>query len=209
MKPFIIKLFLLFCTAATAQDFAKDTIKLQSVNISKKRVKIRSQYISSFCTHHENLRDNTAMVTLVNDLPVGYLHSITYIFNNAFDTKTADFKDAEVELLFFEVNDDNTLGEKVSYPKKTVFISKDFSGKMEIDLKGLNIKSDGKLFIGIKNLTKNIGNKAEFEVDGVCMSEKKNKREFISYDRRNDESPWQLTRYPIEGIKMRVKVEVL
>ena len=150
-----------------------------------------------------------AMVTLMDDLPVGYLHSITYVFNNAFDAKTADFKDAEVELLFFEVNDDKTPGNKLSYPKKTVFVSKDFSGKMEIDLKELTIKSDGKLFIGIKNLTKNIGNKAEFEVDGVCMSEKNSKRKFISYDRRNDASPWQLTRYPVEGIKMRVKVEVL
>ena len=209
MNRFVVFFCLLFCTALTAQDFTKDTIQLQTVNISKRKVKIKSQYISSFCTHHENLRDNMAMVTLMDDLPVGYLHSITYVFNNAFDAKTADFKDAEVELLFFEVNDDKTPGNKLSYSKKTVFVSKDFSGKMEIDLKGLTIKSDGKLFIGVKNLTKNIGNKAEFEVDGVCMSEKNSKREFISYDRRNDASPWQLTRYPIEGIKMRVKVEVL
>lgn len=121
--------------------------------------------------------------------------------------KTADFKDAEVELLFFEVNDDNTPGDRIPCPKKTVFVSKDFSGKMEINLKDLNIKSDGKLFIGLKNLTKNTAYKTEFEVDLVCFDEEKGKREYISYEKRNESSPWRIA-HAIDGFKMRVKVEV-
>jgi len=209
MKLFIAMMLTLFVTAAYAQNLSKDTIQLENVSIDKKKVKIKSKYISSFCTHHENLRNNIAVVTLVDNLPTGYLHSITYVFNNAFDKKTAEFKDTEVELLFFEVKEDNRPGNRITYPKKTVFVSKDFSGKMEIDLTSLNIKSDGKLFIGLKNLTKNIGYKAEFEVDGICMPEDSTKRKYISYERRDDGTTWQLTKYILDGFKMKVKVEVL
>lgn len=80
---------------------------------------------------------------------------------------------------------------------------------MEIDLTGLAIKSDGRLFIGLKNLTKNIVYKTEFEVDAVCVGNEKSKRKYISYDRNDDKSPWRLTRYPFDGFKMKVKVEVL
>jgi len=80
---------------------------------------------------------------------------------------------------------------------------------MEIDLTWLNIKSDGKLFIGLKNLTKNIVYKAEFEVDGICMPEDRAKRKYISYERRDDGTTWQLTKYILDGFKMKVKVEVL
>jgi len=118
MKSYVIIISLLFITVAHAQDLMKDTIQLENVSIDKKKVKIKSKYISSFCTHHENLRNNIAVVTLVDNLPTGYLHSITYVFNNAFDKKTAEFKDTEVELLFFEVKEDNRPGNRITYPKK-------------------------------------------------------------------------------------------
>lgn len=209
MKLFIAMMLTLFVTEAYAQDLTKDTIQLENVSINKKKVKLKSRIIASSCTDHEHLWDNKAIITLVDNLSVGYLYSITYIFNNPYDSKTADFKDAEVELLFFAVNDDNTPGERISYPGKTVFVSKDFSGKMEIDLRGLAVKSDGRLFIGLKNLTKNIVYKTEFEVDAVCVANEKSKRKYISYDRNDDKSPWKLTRYPFDGFKMKVKVEVL
>lgn len=192
---------------SVAQDLTKDTIQLENISINKKKLKIKSRIIASNCTHHEQLWDNSSIITLMNDLPVGYLHSVTFIFNNPYDSKTADFKDAEVELLFFAVNDDNTPGDRIPYPKKTVFVSKDFSGKMEINLKDLNVKSDGRLFVGLKNLTKNTAYKTEFEVDLACFLEGEGKRKYISYQKRNESSPWRLTDL-IDGFKMKVKVEV-
>lgn len=100
MKLFIAMLLMLFTTATYTQNISKDIIQLENVSINKKKVKLKSRIIASSCTDHEHLWDNKAIITLVDNLSVGYLHSITYIFNNPFDSKTADFKDAEVELLF-------------------------------------------------------------------------------------------------------------
>lgn len=207
MKLFCLTLIVFFLTSngVYSQDIAKDTIQLSNVNINKNKNRVKSKSIGGLCNSYEPFKQTQGVITLVEGLPLGYLHSVTFSFNNPYDKSQAEFQDAEIELLFFEANSDNTPGQRIEHDKKILMIKKEFSGKMEIDIRSLAIRSDGKMFIGLRNLTKNRGAIMQFEVDCTCIG-KKNK--YISFQRYDEVSDWTKTEYTLDAIKMKVKVGI-
>lgn len=203
MKYVLCLIFLLPSFVVKAQELNNDTIQLNEVRLKNYKPKIKSRSIRGFCTTYENLRRYVEIVTLLDNLPKGYLHSVTFNFNNRFDNSMAyDFKDTEIELLFYTVKPDDTPGEKIA--GKKLVINKEHSGKKEIDVSDLNIETNKKLYIGIKRITKNKTPIIRtFEVHGLCLENEKYK----AYCRSSDDDVWQKSLLT-PGLKMKVKVEV-
>lgn len=203
MKYTLCLVILLATFVVNAQKFENDTIQLNEVRLKNYKPKIRSRSIRGFCTSYEHLQFYREIITLVDNLPKGYLHSVTFDFNNKFDkSMTYDFQDTEIEVLFYTVKPDNTPGEKII--GKKLMINKEHRGKKEIDVSDLNLKTNGKLYIGVKRIT--IAGKTikTFEIHGICMGNKKH----TAYCRKKDNEVWKKTEYASSGLKMKVKVEV-
>ena len=209
MKNFFLCVALLCAINIFAQNLNKDTIQLKEIVVrsQKSKPKIKKFSYRSNHTLLENLEYSVdEAITLVDKLPAGWLHSVTFKFNTASTDKYVayDYKDTQLELLFYEVNPDNTPGNPIVHEKKIITVSGDFSGKMEIGLANLNIKSDGKIFIGLKRLNKSGSDTREFEVD--CLYAYEPNYKYISFSRQDSTLPWKLSTM-IAAFRMDVKVE--
>ena len=207
MKQLYLLLLLLTTSVLFAQNWEKDTIKLNEVLILNKKYTIKTYKFWSVCSLVDGFDSTvTEMVTLVDQLPEGYVESVSFKFNRPDEnshhtTRETEYQDSEMEMVFYEAKPNNTPGERIKHERKIFTVSKDFSGKMKIDVSDLNIKSSGRIFIGLKRLTSNIKLKRrEFYVDCLC-----NKEKFISY-RCYSNGKWQSSR--TYALKMIVKVRV-
>jgi hypothetical protein len=208
MKIFLSVLLFLVVDKSFAQNLEKDTIQLNEVLVkTTKKPKLKSVKYNSSCTHHEHLDYNTELVTLVDKLPAGYLHSVSFVFNEFMKVKdlTINVQDADLELVFYEAGPDGTPGRKIEGISKLIAVPKTYSGTMVVDIRELNVYNPGKIFIGLKKITavKNKYNQ-EFEVNCVCYKNDK----YTSFHRKDAAAPWKKDE-GISAIEMKVKVEVL
>lgn len=203
MKLYIVIISLLFVTVAAAQDFTKDTIHLNDLEIKKSRKKVASAKFSSFCSYLCNLPAEYA--TLVN-LPEGYLKSVSFKFNmrGMGMGEYEQYQTTKIELTFYEVKAEGRPGEKIEHNPAVVTVDKDFHGKMVINLSNLNIKNTGKIFIGLKRVNPEAIKRNDFIVAGVCGP----KEEYTTFVKSQANRKWyKYTSMP--ALKMEVKVEVL
>lgn len=204
MKSLILILALSFFTITSAQDFTKDTIQLNNVDIKRSKKRVVSTKLSSFCSYICDLRSEH--VTLVDKLPEGFLKSVSFKFNSR-GMGMGDYKHYQtttVEILFYEVNANNTPGERINHSPAVLTVDKDFHGKMVIDVSKLNIKNQGKIFIGLRRVNPANIKKYDFVVDGICGP----KEEYTSYFRANDSGKWYRDK-SMPGLKMTIKLEQL
>lgn len=196
---------LLFCIYASAfSQKVTDSIMLNNVELKNYKSKIKKVSIGSLCTHYEPMIYSAEIITLADDLPSGYLQSVTFNFNNKFHkNQEINFQDSEIQILFYKVNPDNTPGELIS-TNKNIIVRKEHVGKMEIDVRDLNILTEGKLFIGLSRITKNTTKLPEFEVNCVCWGNKG----YFTYERPASSSEWSLKKYGFAALKMEVKTEL-
>jgi len=202
-------LLLLFIgSASMAQDISKDTLRMKPILIEKnqaRKVKIKSFRYMGSSSLHNPLLSEPEVLTLVDMLPEGYLHSVSFWFNNFMEINNypIEAQDTDVELLAYEVNPDNTPGNRIEHETNIIKVTKDFAGKMTIDLSELNILSKGKIYIGLRRLTPSASNntRQEFEVNFVC-----NSNTYTSYIRKLGSSAWLKSDNAFE---MEVKLEAL
>lgn len=164
---------LLFPLAAQAQiDIAKDTIQLNEVVVASGKTKftVKQQKRRGPCYAPENMGNATEIITLFDGLKEGYLHSVSFHFNEMFLSgrkQPGTFKDTAFELVVYSVNDDNSPGEKIAHDVMVVTVKKEHKGSINIDLSYLNIESPGRLYVGLKKLSRSI-DKTEFFIDCLC-----------------------------------------
>lgn len=212
MKYILFTLLFFVAFYADAQIIDKDTIQLHNIVISNKKPKIKKIKIKSpACLSHENLLYTSQVITLIDKLPSGYLHSVTFNFNNFmesdvfFDLEKYPIikEDTNLEVLFYDVNLNGTPGKPLAY-NKSFIVKKDFEGEMTIDLRLLYIKTNGKFFIGLKRYVQPPGYFRSFEVDFCCHTTK-----YTSYIRKTDNDSWvKNERDSSAAPKMTVKVAV-
>ncbi len=204
MKKLLFIALFLAPFIGNAQDIAKDTLQLNEVRVSEvRKPKLKQQKVNG-CTHLGTLDHPQEIITLIDDLPNGLLHSVTFSFNNSFRNKHVTFRDTDIEVVFYKKNPDGTPGELIS--SKQLTVSKDHKGTMEIDVAGLNIEKDGDLFVGLKRLSLPVSPVPDFEVHCVCSRSDK----YISYGRfyvKGDAKTWMRINVPA-AIKMTVTTEV-
>lgn len=204
MKRFFIFFSLIIVCNSFAQNLEKDTIQLQEVAISNKKLKTKSMRYSSSCTHHEHFDFNSEIATLVNTLPAGYLQSIQIDVNNIFYKTTIAFKDVEMEFLFYEVNADGSPGKQL--PARYKFtIPGNYTGKMVVDVSGLSVYNPGQCYISLKRITPLLpNNERDSEIHFVCGDNKK----YTAYRQRYDLPGWSKAQH-CQALKMVVKQTVV
>lgn len=201
--------FLFFCTMAFAQEvnIAKDTIQMKEVIIKEdfSKFKDATVKIKGNCRHPETMSAAPEIVTLVENLPTGYLESVTFNFNEmhyeSYRSDRKKFEDTEFEVVLYKVNPDNTPGERIMRDEKYIKIMKVHTGEARVHFLEFNIKDQRKLFIGLRS-TAGIRPKREFYIDCICDSNK-----HLTYSRLEPSSGWN--KYTAcAAIKMEVNVLV-
>jgi len=202
-------LFLFFCTSAIAQEvnIAKDTIRMKEVVIKEdfRKFKDAKVKIKGDCRHPETMKDVPEVVTLIDNLPAGYLESVTFNFNEvhyqSYKSDRKKFEDTEFEVVLYKVNADNTPGERIMKDEKYVKIMKEHTGEATVHFLEFNIKDHRKIFIGLKSTAGTRLNK-EFYIDCVCNSDK-----YKTFSRTDIKAPWNAYD-TCPALKMEVNVLV-
>jgi len=205
MKKLFLYTLLLSAYFGFAQNMEKDTIQLNEVAISNKRLKIKTLRYSSMCTHHEHFDYNSEIATLVNTLPPGYLQSIKIDVNNIFYKTELTFKDVEMQFLFYEVNVDGSPGKKL--PAKHSFtIPGSHSGAMVVDIAGLSVYNPGQLYVSLKRITPMVLSDSERdnEIHFVCGDRKK----YTAYIHRYNQPEWIEAKH-CQALKMIIRQAIL
>ena len=200
--------FLLFYAGAFSQEvnIAKDTIEMREVVISEDFSKFKSSKvkIKGNCLYPETMTNVSEVVTLVEKLPMGYLESVTFYFNemhyNAYKGDSKKFKSTEFEVVLYAVNPDNTVGARIMKDEKYILIMKEHMGATKVHFLEFNIKNQKKLFIGLRRSLPS-GEK-DFYIDCVCENPKN-----ITLGRSEEKPEWQ-PRLNCPAMKMEVNVLV-
>lgn len=199
-------LFLFCATSALSQnlDLEKDTIQLQEVVLSKsKKLKIKTTSFRGPCYAPDNMADASEIITLVEKLPDGYLHSASFYFNEmalAYKNRPDNFRDTEFEVLLYKVKPDGTPGERMVYETLLIAVGSRHKGAVEVDLAGLAIENPGRLFIGLKKLNRQ-STKNDFLIDCLCNGHDK----YFTLYRNGSAEDWS-RRWVCAALKIDIKV---
>lgn len=192
--------FLLFCTVLNAQvingtkdsiNIAKDTIELRQVVIKEdfSRYKDSKIKIKGNCLNPESLTNYTEIVTLADNLPQGYLESVSFYFNErhytSYNSDRKKFKDTEFEVVLYKVKPDNTPGERIMRDEKYILIMSDHTGEAEVHFLDFYIKNHTKMFIGLRRTEPGKPGERNFYIDCVC-----NSSGHTTYSRSQQETQW-------------------
>jgi hypothetical protein len=145
------------------------------------------------------------IVTLIENLPDGYLESVTLYMNEAhFNTYRKDrkkFKDTEFEVVLYQVKADNTPGKRVMRDEKYIKILKEHTGEVVVHFLDFNIKGQRKMFVGLRRAD-GVPAGTEFYLDCLCTNSKN-----ITLTRTGTNEGWA-SRVACPALKMEVNVLV-
>ncbi len=209
MKYFIAVLFLIKSISAFPQVFnmEKDTIQMEEVILKKEHTKYRLKTIKlkGPCYYAEDMGNTFEIITLIEDIPDGYLEAVSFNFNGLYSSykeQLEKFKETELELVVYEVKEDNTPGDRVVHDLKAIHIGKEYIGKVDVDVSALNIKSQKRLFIGVRRVSSS-GLKDEFSISCLCNGQDK----YITLTRPDETSGWK-RRWECAALQVAVSVQV-
>ncbi|AXG74112.1 hypothetical protein DVK85_07600 [Flavobacterium arcticum] len=209
MKYFIVVLFLVMTSMSFSQVFnmEKDTIQMAEVVLKKEHTKYRIKTIKlkGACYYAEDMRNTFEIITLLENLPDGYLESISFNFNGLYSSykdQLEHFKETELEFVVYEVNEGGTPGDKIVHDAMPIHIGKEYIGKVVINVSGLNIKSQKQLFIGVRRISGS-GNKNEFSISCLCNGQDK----YVTLSRADATSGWK-RRWECAALKVDVSIQV-
>jgi hypothetical protein len=210
MKYFVLLLFA-FTYSYSQLNLEKDTLHLEEAVVTNAKLSGRTKSIryTAFCSHHETLTYHQEFVTLIDKLPAGILQSVYFKFNgwSEKDKHTNyKYKDTDIEIVFYEADEDNVPEKRIAHSPVIVTVPGDFRGRMKIDLSKYKILSPGKIFVGIKRITKNIGKNQEFAVAGICFDEKDR---YTSYYRKENDDRWTVSNKNNHALKLELKIALL
>jgi len=206
-KIYTALLMLFFALPVFAQetDLEKDTIQIKEVLVTKnsKKLKIKTLTLDGPCYYPENMQDAEEIITLTDKLPEGTLESISFYFNELPRRGQAEkSRDNEFELVLYTADADGNPGERIVHEPLTVKVTRNFSGRLTIDVSILALESPKRMFAGLKRLTQP-EDKDEFFIDCLCNGLDK----YITMVRKNAASPWE-RRWQCAALKTEVSVAV-
>ncbi|MCW4468180.1 hypothetical protein OGH69_04310 [Flavobacterium sp. MFBS3-15] len=203
MKYFLF-LFIFWGVPATAQNFVnmeKDTIYMEEVVVSKgKKLKMKTLRLTGPCYSPEPFKDAGEIVTLAEGIPAGSLESVTFYFNGIFDNKKEHSERATFGVLIYTVDENGQPGRRIAYDSKALIMDEKAKGKISINIAGLDLKSESKLFIGL------IKESGPEEIDDLyfdCMCSGHDK--FMTLARTSESAPWE-RRWVCAGMRVDVRV---
>lgn len=203
MKYFLFAL-LLWSAAATAQNFVdmeKDTIYMEEVVVSKgKKLKMKTLSLTGPCYSPEPFKDADEIVTLVENIPTGSLESVTFYFNGVFEDKKTFSEQSTFGVLIYTVDENGQPGQRIAYDTKALIMDEKAKGKININITGLDLKSQNRLFIG---LIKEFGPEEIDDLYFDCMCSGHDK--FLTLARTSASAPWE-RRWVCAGMRVDVRV---
>ncbi|WP_294822969.1 hypothetical protein [uncultured Flavobacterium sp.] len=203
MKYFVF-LFILWTTAATAQNFVdmeKDTLYMEEVVVTQgKKLKMKTLSLTGPCYSPEPFKDAEEILTLVQDIPAGSLESVCFYFNGVLEDKKEFSERATFGVLIYTVDNDGQPGQRIAYDTKALIMDEKAKGRVSINVAGLDLKSQNKLFIGlIKESGAAIIDDLYF--DCICNGHDK----FLTLARTSETGPWE-RRWVCAGMRVDVRV---
>jgi len=173
----ILFILIFFNLSASAQniDMEKDTIQMKGVEVNKKKGRqVSYKFNRGICTYFESLSPDREMATMAYDLPVGIVKKLRFEFNHASSRdRKGIFKETEIEVNFYEVNNDGNPGDKIA--SKIILVPASHSGKMDIDVSELGVRNEKGIYIALHRIRKEGAKGNDFEVDCSCKENKKYK----------------------------------
>ncbi|RZJ65557.1 MAG: hypothetical protein EOO45_16665 [Flavobacterium sp.] len=200
----ILFIFLMVSGNCLAQDIAKDTIVLTELHIEKhqkqKNIKTKKQKFRKDPWCLQQFDDNMELVTLVDKLPPGRIHSVAFFVNEILEPGYIP-NEARFEIMLYDVKPDGMPGKRLNDETATFIVRIDDKGEFSISLYGLDVNSTGKFFIGVKRIDKGLKNTFGVNLQGICEP-----GEFTSYYRINNTAGWIKPGFGLGALKMDVKV---
>jgi hypothetical protein len=202
-------IFLFACTSVVSQeiDIAKDTIKMKEVVIKEdfRKFKESKVKLKGECMDAETMNGISEIITLVENMPDGYLESVTLYLNEAhYATYRKDrkkFEDTEFEVVLYKVNPDNTPGAPVMADEKYIKVMKEHTGEVVVHFLEFNIKAPRKMFVGLRR-SDGVPPGREFYIDCLCDHGK-----YTSLSRTSESAPW-VARSTCGGLRLEANVLV-
>ncbi len=204
MKYFLF-LFILWSASATAQNFInmeKDTIQMEEVVVSSgKKLKMKTLRLTGPCYSPEPFKDADEILTLVEGIPAGSLESVSFYFNGIFEDKKLS-EQSTFGVLIYTVDKDGQPGQRIAYDKKALVMDEKAKGRITINIIGLDLRSQSKLFIG---LVKESGPEVidDLYFDCICNGHDK----FLTLARTSEAAPWE-RRWVCAGMRVDLRVVV-
>jgi len=209
MKKALLFFILLSALKIYSQQTAKDSIiYLDEVVVTKKVTKAKIKKLKTKGSNVSGLgmQKLPAEVSLIKDIPEGYLNYVVFDFNSGIVNifrKGSDvvYKDTELSLVIYAVAQDGSPGEKLNESEVRFVVKEDHRGTLKLNLTPLNLQSRPQLFIGIESLSSEQGNSMVLKLQ--------ESKEAVSYTKSKDGKwyRWEFYDFSIQ-IKMEVGVEV-
>lgn len=203
MKYFLFTL-LLCSVAATAQNFVdmeKDTLHMEEVVVSKgKKLKMKTLRLTGPCYSPEPFDNAEEILTLVEDIPAGSLESVTFYFDGVYTSRKKRKEQSSFGVLIYTVDENGQPGQRIAYDKKALIMDEKSKGGVRINIAGLDLRSEKKLFIG---LVKESGPEVIKNLYFDCMCSGHDK--FMTLARTSETAPWE-RRWVCAGMRIDVRV---
>ncbi|AWH84752.1 hypothetical protein HYN59_06280 [Flavobacterium album] len=203
MKYFLFILFF-WSVSATAQNFIdmeKDTIQMQEVIVtSGKKHKMKTLQLTGPCYSPEPFKDADEILTLVENLPAGSLESVSFYFNGVFEGTRKAGEQSSFGVLIYTVEQNGEPGQRIAYDKKALLMDDKAKGKVTINIAGLDLQSQSRLFIG---LVKESGPAVIDDLFFDCLCNGHDKYKTLA--RTSETAPWE-RRWVCAAIRVDVRV---
>ena len=206
MKNIVLLFVLLTAFKMHSQEIKKDSvIKLNEVIIDHKKHKTK---ITKIKTKGDELAShpfeyNSVEVSLIKDIPVGTLQSVTFHFNVGLVNMAKKaleivYKDTPLALVIYEVNPDGTPGKAISDKQIQFTVKANFKGSMELDLASLHIPTQPHLFIGLVAMSEQKGHTVVVKIYDNPNA--------VTYFKKYNSDAWEEDKGFPHQIRMTVKV---
>ena len=187
MKYYLILLLAALQSFAQTVDMEKDTIQMNEIVVQKKgkKLKLKTRSLRGPCYSPENFKEVTEVVTLVENVPKGYLETVSFYFNGQPRSgKASDpSQQTQLEVVLYEAADNNIPGARIATDPLVITVNSK-TGRIRTDISGSAIKSTGKLFVGLREVERNTEN--NYFIDCLCNGHDK----YITMARAEEDAEW-------------------
>lgn len=209
MKILLLVIVLFEMNLLFSQELEKNSI----VNLESITVKTNTnKKILTIKTHGKNsvmgfIHNTGEIVSVIQNIPSGKLISVAFYFNQIpfsffklFSNEKFIFRDMDFRLVIYEVNDKSFPGKLLISENIRFTVEANEKGKVELDIRPLNLNTQNKLYIGVQSLDKSLGESPDFRISTIISDEGK------SMVKPLDSNNWGLIPNNVQ-LKMKLKIE--
>lgn len=184
-----------------------DTIYLKQVEIQKKSkgktVNLKTQGASSSLTG-EAIK---SAICRIDSIPSGKLSSIKFYFNHSFldlfkGESEVEYKDLELGLLLFNVNEDGTPGKPISEKEIRFTVKANQRGSLELDLNSLYLNTEKSMYFGFELFTIQTGKNLRIMIE----TSRENSKTFYIKSWKNEN--WNLLDFGDKNLALKMDLKI-